>query len=138
MDSGAVKRERRESFEREFGTRHNCFFCEKRVSGEYDIHHKDGDHDRDLPENWAAAHGSCHRSYHAKGNKHRAGKKLTPEHKAAISLANKGNSHTKGRTLTPEHRAKISASLRGKSKSAEARVNMKAARHARLITQEVI
>jgi len=90
---------------------HACFFCKKMIAGRYVVHHVDGDHLNDSPGNLAAAHSRCHNSHHMKGNKRRAGKVLTAEHRAAISRANIGNKHTTGRTLTMEHRRKISAAF---------------------------
>lgn len=57
-----------------------CFFCEEETvkfdlappgrGGHRDsptLHHIDGDHANDVPENWAWAHNSCHTSFHSKG-----------------------------------------------------------------------
>ena len=51
-----------------------CDFCKKEVLAvDLDIHHRDGDHSNDNPENLVAAHRSCHASHHSSGRK-------SPEH----------------------------------------------------------
>lgn len=63
------------------------------------------------------------------------GRKLTPEHREAISAGNKGRKHSDytkaqisetltGRRLSEKHRASISAGKKGKKKSAETRKRM--------------
>ena len=123
-ESGQAKKKRRERFEKKYGKAHRCFFCKKAIAGEYDIHHRDGDHSNEDVKNFAAAHPFCHRSHHSKGNKHRVGKTLSAEHKRAISEANRGNKHTLGHKPTKETRQKMSDAAKGKPKSPAHRASM--------------
>jgi hypothetical protein len=50
--------------------RHKCFFCSKSLLIadllKITVHHINGNHEDDRPENLALSHDRCHRGYHAK------------------------------------------------------------------------
>ena len=110
------------------------------------VHHRDGDHSNNAPDNLVGSHWDCHSVYHAT-EKWAPGAPLdlavrgvpkAPEHRAKIAAANRG------RTVSAETRAKISAAkkgksnpklsaaLKGKKHSAEARARMSAAHRGEL------
>jgi 5-methylcytosine-specific restriction endonuclease McrA len=58
-----------------------CYFCRKalvaasgrcgnadgpKLTAKLTVHHKDGDHDNDVPSNRALAHRACHKAFHAR------------------------------------------------------------------------
>lgn len=66
---------------------HNCFFCKKKLEGRFEIHHIDEDHGNDEPSNLSAAHVSCHRSHHKRGNQNRLGHKHSAATRAKMSAS---------------------------------------------------
>lgn len=83
------------------------------------IHHIDENRDNNNPYNLAPAHRRCHNGWH---NKMRKGVARPPEIQAHLRTVNIG------RKLTPEHKAAISP--RGRFPSEETRRKMSAARTA--------
>ncbi len=130
----------REVFFAAFGVGpYECFFCrEKTVTFEdVCVHHIDENRTHNHLYNLAPAHLGCHNRWHnalrkgvprsavvrAKCGVANRGRKLTPEHKAAINPA--------GRTHTPKTRAKMSASAKEYwANNPEARARASAARAA--------
>lgn len=90
-----------------------CFFCGDSVLGWWEdmnrktrlvVHHQDGNHDNDDPENLVASHAGCHARYHATAawkNGRISG--LTEEGREARGRA------VAARNRDPEFRKKISA-----------------------------
>ncbi len=129
---------------RRYEKHYNCCI----LSG-VDVHHIDGNHSNDSPENWKLMLHGLHRRFHALGHivsaEHRAkisasklGHKHSEEtiakiiaarlgyvHTAAtrmkISIALKGKRNALGHKQSEDHKAKISASHRGKPRSAKSR-----------------
>lgn len=85
-----------------------------------DIHHIDGDHTRNAPENLAIAHHSCHARHHA----------LTRAPYGADTRRKIGDAH-RGVTHSESTREKIAAANRGKKASPETRARMSEAHKAR-------
>ena len=87
-----------------------CFFCAQavevwnaRTKDGGVIHHVDGDHWNDAPENLVAAHHGCHMSHH------RSGRKLSAETRAKITAA---MPEIVRKRDTPEYRAKLSEGVK--------------------------
>jgi len=92
---------------------YRCFFCAGEVLAWWEdsdkktsltVHHKDGSHDNDVPENLAASHASCHSSHHATAAwKNGRVSGLTEAGRAARGRV------TAARNRDPEFRKKVSA-----------------------------
>jgi len=96
---------------------HLCFRCNKPIRCRWTgyklrgcrpyylvVHHKDGDHSNNSPENLVLGHFNCHHSHH---RSIRVYSSATRE-RISASLT--------GRQLSPEHRAKISAAMKRRNK----------------------
>lgn len=100
---------RRQLFLRTYGpSPWPCAFCRQEVEklglrGKLAglVHHLDGNHDNDAPENLSAAHRGCHTTYHLSGRVNSLETRL----KRGASL--------RGKPLSAEHRAKLSAARTG-------------------------
>jgi plasmid stability protein len=107
-----------------------CCFCKEditvgpshRGADSLCVHHIDGQHHNNAPDNLTSAHRGCHSKHH------NAGKKMAPEVRERIRAT------LKGRQMTPEHRAKISAGLKGRRFTDESRAKMSAAQQRRAVS----
>jgi len=86
------------------------------------IHHIDGNHDNDDPENLMIVHFGCHISLHKTGNQYWGGRKHTEGTRKKISLTNTGKHHSE------EAKKKISLAKIGKHLSEETKKKMSLAR----------
>jgi hypothetical protein len=118
----------------------NCFFCDRLVTPTSNkqlalaVHHIDGDHANDDLGNLAAAHHSCHTTFHKTGQTH------TVEAKAKISAAKSGVPipSLKGRALTEDHRRALSAAHIGGRHSPDTIAKMKASQRRRRLSERVV
>lgn len=102
---------------------HGCGF-EISFRENFDVHHIDGNHDNQSPENLAAMHNSCHIRIH------RTGKIASAETRAKMSAA------FKGRKLSKAHVASIARGHTGLKRSADARARMSAAQKGRIVSAQ--
>lgn len=87
------------------------------------IHHKDGNHDNDAPDNQQKMTKGKHAVVHLTGNTHCSGYKQTEGHKRKISLANKGGKGFIGKH-TKETKRKMSKAQKGRKHSEETKRKM--------------
>lgn len=92
-----------------------CYGCDELVV-ELNVHHIDGDHTNDDPDNLAAVHHPCHMRLH------HAGKPRSAETRMKIARAHQG------KVLSPEHAAKARVAFKGRKHSEETKAKMSATR----------
>lgn len=110
-----------------------CEFCNEPIlvmsgplcSERLIIHHLDGDHSNDAPDNLVAAHHGCHVRHHYK--EHWANHTGLAEPSAVKRSQEKQHAAQVGRPKTAQHRANISQGLRGRYYSPETRAKLSAA-----------
>ena len=78
-----------------------CFFCTKIITEDLDVHHHDGNHENDDPENLKGSHHTCHASHH-----YRKDSVHSEDSRAKMSLASSLRKRSK------ETRTKQSESLK--------------------------
>ncbi len=77
------------------------------------IHHKDGNHNNDAPENQEKMTSYEHKSLHSIGKRNLLGYKHTKEAKRKMSIAHKGNTRALGYKHTEEAKKKIALAAIG-------------------------